>query len=92
MGLKMSHGGTCNKCGEPRNKGNHQKCDRWPSSHGCSKGFHYVSNSKESDLADLKTVVAALCVGDDPKTPVRFELKILQTRAYEPDRSSELKS
>lgn len=87
-GMKMSHSGNCNKCGEPRSKGNHGKCDRWPTYHGSSKGFHYVSNSKESKLVDLKGIVEAICDGDDPNTPVRFEIKILQTRAYEPSASA----
>lgn len=84
IGMKLSRKGTCNKCGEQRDKANHSKCDRWPVSHGCSKGFSYVSNSRESTLADLKSIVAAICGGDDDATPVRFEIKILQTRAFEP--------
>lgn len=83
LGMKMSRKGTCNKCGDPRDKGNHSKCDRWPIANGCSKGFSYVSNSKESTLADLKSIVAAICAGDTDETPVRFEIKILQTRSVE---------
>lgn len=79
LGLGMSRSGTCNKCGLERNKANHSKCDRWPMSYGSSKGFRYVSNSKESTLADLKGIVAAICAGDADETPVRFELKIIQT-------------
>lgn len=79
MGLKMSHNGTCNKCGVPRDKANHSKCDRWPSSHGLGKGFHYVSNSKESTLQDLMSIVKAICAGDDTRTPVRFDLRVMQT-------------
>jgi hypothetical protein len=51
--------------------------------YGCSKGFSYVSNSHESTLADLKSIVAAICAGDADETPVRFEIKILQTRGIE---------
>lgn len=58
-------------------------------SYGSAKGFHYVSNSKESTLADLKSIVAAICAGDDDGTPVRFEIKILQTRAFEPEEFNE---
>lgn len=79
MGLKMSHNGSCNKCGLPRDKANHKKCDRWPSYYGSSKGFHYVANSKETNLAELKKIVEAICAGDNDKTPVRFEIRIIQT-------------
>jgi hypothetical protein len=79
-GLKMSHKGVCNKCGDPTDKGNHRKCYRWPVSHGCAKGFTYVANARETSLAELKAIVAAICAGDDDETPVRFEIKIMQTR------------
>lgn len=82
-GMKMSHNGACNKCGLQRDKGNHSKCDRWPVSHGCAKGFSYVANSHETTIAELKAIIAAICAGDDDKTPVRFEIKILQTRNYD---------
>ena len=82
-GLVMSHNGTCNKCGIKRDKGNHSKCDRWPVRYGTGKGFHYTSNSQESTLADLKSIVQAICAGDDDRTPVRFEIRIMQTRALD---------
>lgn len=75
-GMKMSHNGTCRKCGGRRDKGNHNKCDRWPSGMSSRRGFHYVSNSVESTLADLKSVVAAISQGDSDDTPVQFELRI----------------
>ena len=79
MQCKMSSKGTCAKCGNPRNSGNHSKCDRWPSTYGGSKGFHYVGNSVETNLDDLKTVVAGLMHGELLATPVRFEIRIMQT-------------
>ena len=89
LGMKIAHNGICNKCGLRRDKANHQKCDRWPMRYGSSKGFKYVSNSKESTLADLKDITAAICSGDDDATPVRFELKIMQTRAFEAEATDE---
>jgi hypothetical protein len=83
MGMKISHNGTCNKCGNKRDIGSHSKCDRWPTMYGSPKGFSYVSNSKESTLADLKTIVEAICAGDADETPIRFELKVIQTRNVE---------
>lgn len=82
LGMGMSNGGTCNKCGISRKIGNHAKCDRWPSGNGISSGFHYVSNAKESNLADLKLVIESICAGDPDDTPVRFDLKIMQTRSH----------
>jgi hypothetical protein len=79
MGLKMSHNGTCNKCGKPRDRANHSKCDRWPAGNGISRGFHYVANSQETSLAELKNIIAAICAGDDDRTPVRFDIRIMQT-------------
>lgn len=89
-GMKMSRKGACNKCSEPRDKGNHSKCDRWPVGNGISKGFSYVSNSKESTLADLKSIVETICAGDLDEMPVRFEIKIMQTRNYEPEATHKL--
>ncbi len=80
MAMKMAHGLTCNKCGESRQKGNHQKCDRWPTAYGSSKGFHYVANCKETTLEELKKMVDLICAGEAIETPIRFELKIMQTR------------
>lgn len=79
FGCKMSHNGICRKCKKPRIEGNHKNCDRWPGSMSMSRGFHYVANSEETTLAELKRVVAAICGGDADNTPVQFELRIRQT-------------
>lgn len=90
LGLKMSRKGSCNKCGISRDSGNHKKCDTWPTSYGGSKGFHYVSNAKESSLADLKDIVNVICSGEPDDMPVRFELKIMQTMNYDERPKKEL--
>jgi hypothetical protein len=78
LGMKMSHNGTCRKCGQPRDKGNHSKCDRWPCGNGIGKGFHYVANSKETNLAEFKKMIALIAKGDADDTPVQFEIRIRQ--------------
>jgi hypothetical protein len=77
-GMKMSHIGTCAKCAKSREKGNHSQCDRWPGINSMRFGFHYVANSKETTLAELKRVVEAICAGDSDQTPVQFEIRIRQ--------------
>jgi hypothetical protein len=89
LGMKMSHKGTCNKCGEPTDKGNHSKCYRWPTQYGGSKGFYYVANARETNLTELKNIVAVICSGDADETPVRFEIKIIQTRNCEEVKSDD---
>lgn len=76
--MKMSHNGTCRKCGKPRDKGNHTKCDRWPGGFGMKtpKGIHYTANSVDTTLAELKKFVAAVCAGDADDTPVQFDIRV----------------
>jgi hypothetical protein len=78
LGMKLSHGGKCRKCGRLRSEGSHQKCNRWPVKHGCAVGFHYEANSEETTIEELNRVVSALSYGEDPSTPVRFSLNIMQ--------------
>jgi hypothetical protein len=77
-GMKMAHNGVCRKCQKPRDKGNHDACDRWPGGFGMKtpKGIHYVGNSQETTLAELKKFVAAVCAGDDDSTPIQFEIRV----------------
>ena len=78
-GMKLSHNGTCRKCGVRRDKGNHSKCDRWPSGGFSSiAGFHYTANSKESNLDEFKKITDLIARGDDPETPVQFEIRVRQ--------------
>lgn len=51
--------------------------------YGIGKGFTYVSNSKESTIEDLIAITTAICAGEHKDTPVRFEIKIMQTRNLE---------
>ena len=68
-GMKMSHNGTCRKCGEPRDKGNHSGCCRWPSGISTKNhaGFHYVANSVETNLAEFKKISDLILQGDSPR-------------------------
>lgn len=80
IGMKVSNKGACNKCGNSVESGYHANCNRWPVRYGLGKGFHYTGNSRETTLADLKKIVTVICAGDVDETPVRFEIKIMQTR------------
>lgn len=77
-GMKMSHNGTCRKCGKPRDKGNHTKCDHWPGGFGMKtpRGVHYAANSRETTIAELKKFVAAICAGEDDATPIHFDIRV----------------
>lgn len=74
MNLHMSHNGTCRKCGIPRDKGNHRKCDKF------SSGFTYHANSKETTLAELRKIVEIICQDDRENTPIQFTLHIRQVK------------
>lgn len=76
--MKISHKGTCRKCGVSRENGSHKSCDRWPSGMTMQGGLHYEANSKETTLADLKKIVEVICEGDSDDTPVQFTIRIRQ--------------
>lgn len=77
-GMNVSHNGTCRKCGQPRDKGNHSKCDHWPCGNGCAVGFHYVANSQETTISEFKKITELIAKGEDDDTPVQFEIRIHQ--------------
>jgi hypothetical protein len=77
-GMKMSQGGTCRKCGHPRDKGDHRNCDRWPSSHSMNSGFEYGANSRETTIAEFKKIAALISAGESDDTRVQFVIKIRQ--------------
>lgn len=76
--MKMSHNGTCRKCGIRRDKGNHKGCDRWPSMMSHRAGFHYVANSKETTIAELKNIVNIITDRESDDTPLQFEIRVRQ--------------
>jgi hypothetical protein len=75
-GMKMSQSGICRKCGVDRGKGNHKKCDRWPSMISSKAGFQYNANSVETTIAELKKIVELIVAGEPEDTPVQFEIRI----------------
>jgi hypothetical protein len=79
-GMSMSFNkGNCRKCGAPRDKGNHRKCDSWPGGMGMKtpKGLKYVANTDQTTLEELQNIVAAICAGEDVKnTPIHFEIRV----------------
>lgn len=76
-GMKMSHNGTCRKCGEPTNKSSHEKCYRWPVQYGIGKGFHYVANTRETTVQELMDIVKLIVAGESVDQPIRFDLRIM---------------
>jgi hypothetical protein len=74
MHMEMSHNGTCRKCGQPRDKGDHSRCD------SIRGGFIYRANSEETTLLELKAMVALICKGDSDDTPIQFKLQVKQCR------------
>lgn len=78
IGMTMSQTGICLRCGEQRDKGNHKKCDRWPSSYGCGKGFHFIGNSDKMTIGELKKIVQAIAMGEDDETVVHLDLRVRQ--------------
>jgi hypothetical protein len=81
IGVTMSQTGVCLKCGEQRDSGSHKKCDRWPSSYGVGKGFHFIGNSDAMTIGEFKKVVAALVAGENDETVVHLDLRIRQSFA-----------
>lgn len=88
IGMSVSHNGTCRKCGQPRDKADHHKCDRWPVQYGVVKGFHYTGNSRETDLAEFMRIATLISACDDPKTSVRFDIRIMQVDDAGPEHHS----
>ena len=66
----MSHNGTCRKCGQQRDKGDHKRCDYFRT------GLHYRANSKETTIAEFKSICALISEGEDDDAPVQFDIRI----------------
>ena len=88
-GMTMSSGGNCAKCGEPRDKSNHERCDRWPGINSWKRGFRYIGHSSDTTLRDLRWVMEALMNGEDEGTPVQFELRIRQRSQPQQEKADE---